>query len=239
MAFALGAAGLFSEGCSFFEPPPAVARGQRYQAGDLRYDAFFASVYDEQVDYRSWLSDAKAMKHPIATTLGLELDTSSRAILDATADRRATPGLGEAVSETVARSLELSRRLKPIAARVANLKLRGQELRRQVSEERTRANTEKLEQVRRELAAAIDELETIEHAAKERGAEAEALGTKLRRAWTGKDEPATPAPPPSAAPATPKADETKKAEPARKPAAPRAPDTDKPAAKRPQEIFTP
>jgi hypothetical protein len=246
LALALLAGSPLCAGCSLLEPPAAVSRGQLYQPGDPRYDAFFINVHDEQVDYRSWLSDAKAMKLPILTKLGLELDASSRIILETTAERRETPGLGEAVSETVARSLELARRLKPIAARVASMRLRGQELRRLVSEERAQStgtgkgsgHAERLEQIRRELSAALDELETIATAAREHGAEAEALATKLRRAWTGKDEPPPPPPAPSATTAT-KSEETKKPEPSPRRPAPRAPDAEKPASKPPQEIFTP
>jgi hypothetical protein len=253
VALALGVSVPALPACDFVNTPTKVGNGQLYQSGDGRYDPWFAQVHQEQVAAASWPDESKAARKPIITALDLRPGVSNSTILSATRERRGDQSLGRAVDQTVAAEREFARKLNAQRPRLERLLERGEELRKQVVEERRNmgaakadeAKVAKKEELKREVAAAVDALQDMLTDAKRGAEEAEELARKLRPAWTGKDEDEEP-------PREDKREEEKKEErdekkvPVAKRPAPKAassPADDKPAPKpakkQPDEVFNP
>jgi len=267
IAVALGVACTALAGCDLITPTK-TANGQLYQSGDGRYDSYFAAVHQEQVAAASWSDDAKAARKPIVTALDLRPGASNATILAATRDKKGDASLGSAIEQTTAAESERARRLTAAAAKLDDLQKRGEELKKQTAEDRKNLGAdkadpkkvEKKDEIKREMAAAVDAVESMASDARKGAKEAEELATKLRAAWGGKDEGERPHPK-SDEKKEDKKDDGKKPEPvakkapkagapaAKKTAAPKADPEEKktaddkpkppPAQKAPDEVFNP
>ena len=265
IAIALGVACTALAGCDLILTPTKTANGQLYQSGDGKYDPYFAQVHQEQVAAANWPDEAKASRKPIVTALDLRPGASNSTILAATRDKKGEASLGSAVEQTTAAESERARRLSATAAKLDDLQKRGEELKKQTIEDRRNLAADKADdkkvakkdELKREMAAAVDVVESLADDARKGAKEAEDLASKLKAAWTGKSED-------ERAPVKieekrdetreEKKEEKKKPEPvakkapksnppaAKKPAAPK-PEPDekpaKPAQKPPDEVFNP
>jgi hypothetical protein len=272
IAVALGVACTALTGCDLILTPTKTANGQLYQSGDGKYDPYFTAVHQEQVAATSWPDEAKAARKPIVTALDLKPTASNSTILAATRSKQGQGSLGSAIEQTTAAELERARRLTAAAAKLDDLEKRGAELRKQAVEDRKNLAADKADEkkvakkdeVKREIAAAVDVVESLASDARKGAKEAEELATKLKATWTGKDEderppvkieekkeekeekkeerkkpePVAKKAPKSEAPA-PKKHSAPKAEPAEKKPAEEKPAKPQPAQKPADEVFNP
>lgn len=196
LALALGALGMPLAGCDLVLGPTKTANGELYQSGEGRYDPYFAAVHQEQVAAASWPDEAKAARKPIVTALDLRPGASNSTILAATRGKKGEGSLGSAIEQTTAAELERARRLSAAAAKLDDLQKRGEELKKQAIEDRKNLGAdkaddkkrEKKDQIKREMSAAVDAVESMASDARKGAKEAEELATKLKAAWTGKEE---------------------------------------------------
>lgn len=196
MAIALGVACSALAGCDFILTPTKVADGQLYQSGDGRYDAYFAAVHQEQVAAANWPDDSKAARKPIVTALDLRPGASNGTILAATRGKKGEASLGSAVEQTTAAELERARRLKAAAAKLDEMQKRGEELKKQTIEDKKNLGVDKADEkkvakkdeVKREMSAAVDAVESMASDARKGAKEAEDLAMKLKASWTGREE---------------------------------------------------
>jgi hypothetical protein len=257
LGIAFGVACSVLGGCDVFVGNTKVASGQLYQSGDGRYDAYFAEVHHEQVAAASWPDESKAARKPIVTALNLRPGTSNSTILAATRDKKGDSSLGPAVEQTTAAELDLARRLTAAAAKLDDMLKHGEELKKQSVEDKKNLGVDKTDEkkvakkdeVKREMSAAVDAIESIAKDARKGAKEAEELATKLKAAWTGKEEDER-----EASKTDEKKDEKKKPEPVAKKAQPKpeghggtkkpkpegAPEEKpQPTTKPPDEVFNP
>jgi len=268
IAVTLGIACTTLTGCDLILTPTKTANGQLYQSGDGKYDPYFAAVHQEQVAAANWSDEAKAARKPIITALDLRPGTSNSTILSATRSKKGEASLGSAIEQTTAAERERARRLSAAAAKLDDLEKRGEELRKQAVEDRRNLAADKADdkkvakrdEIRREIVAAVDVVDSLASDARKGAKEAEDLATKLRAAWTGRDEDERPPPVKSEEKKDEKIEEKKKPEPvakkapktghpaSRKPATPKAaPEEKKPAEEKPakpaqkpaDEVFNP
>ncbi len=239
IAIAIGVACTALTGCDLILTPTKTANGQLYQSGDGKYDAYFAAVHQEQVAAANWPDEAKTSRKPIVTALDLRPGASNGTILAATRDKSGTASLGSAIEQTTAGEAERARRLGATAARLDELQRRGEELKKQTIADRKSLaadkadpkKVEKKDEIKREMAAAVDAAESMASDARKGAKEAEELATKLRAAWTGKDEDVRP--PPKSDDKDEKRDEKKDEKKKPEPVAKKAPRSEAPAAKKP------
>jgi hypothetical protein len=226
---------LFMTACELLTPTK-VANGQLYTSGDGRYDPYFETVHQEQVAAANWPDESKAARKPIITALGLGSHPSNSTITSALRDKKGDPNVGHAVDETSAAELDLARRLNVAAARLDELQKKGEDLKKQTIEDRKNLGVEKVDEkkvdkkdeVKREMAAAVDAVGSMADDARKGAKEAEELAAKLQAIWSdGKDE-------------KPRVDEKKEPVAAKEPAAkdPPAPKDEKKedAKKKPQPV---
>jgi hypothetical protein len=247
-------------GCDFINTPTKMGQGQLYSSGDGRYDPYFDTVHKEQLVAANWGDDSKTARKPIVTALNLHPHTSNGSIIAATRDKKGDPAVGRAVDETTVAELEFSRRLNVASARLDELDKKGDDLKRQASDDKKNAGAEKADEkkmahkdeVRREMSAAVDAVNSMADDAHKYAKEADELAAKLKLTWSdGKDDGTTPTaappPPPSATTTPPPPPEKKKPEPvAKKPAqapiAAKKPSTktpDPPEEKKPSDLPPP
>ena len=196
IAIALGVACTALAGCDLILTPTKTANGQLYQSGDGKYDPYFAQVHQEQVAAANWPDEAKASRKPIVTALDLRPGASNSTILAATRDKKGEASLGSAVEQTTAAESERARRLSATAAKLDDLQKRGEELKKQTIEDRRNLAADKADdkkvakkdELKREMAAAVDVVESLADDARKGAKEAEDLASKLKAAWTGKSE---------------------------------------------------
>jgi hypothetical protein len=196
MAIAVGVACTALAGCDFILTPTKVADGQLYQSGDGRYDAYFAAVHQEQVAAANWPDDSKSARKPIVTALNLRPGASNSIILAATRDKKGEASLGSAVEQTRAAELERARRLNAAAAKLDGMLKRGEELKKQAIEDKKNLGVDKADEkkvakkdeVKREMSAAVDAVDSMASDARKGAKEAEDLAMKLKAAWTGREE---------------------------------------------------
>jgi hypothetical protein len=225
ITIALGVACSALGGCDLILAPTKVANGELYQSGDGRYDAYFATVHQEQVAAANWPDESKAARKPIVGALDLRPGASNGTILAATRAKKGDASLGSAVEQTTAAELELARRLTAAAAKLDDLQKRGEDLKKQTAEDKRNLGVDKADEkkaakkdeVKREMAAAVDAVESMASDARKGAKEAEELAAKLKAAWTGKDEDER-----APAKVDKKDDEKKKPEPVAKKAHPRS-----------------
>lgn len=180
-------------GCDFFLGPTKTARGQLYQSGNNEYDPYFSAVHAEQVAANKWPDDSKASRRPIVTALDLRPGASNATILSAVRGKRGDASLASAVEQTTSSEAERARRLSVTAKRLVDMRERGDELKKQAAKDRenmgaNKADDKKVakkEEVKREMAAAVDALDSMASDARKGVKEAEELATKLRAAWSG------------------------------------------------------
>jgi hypothetical protein len=192
LSFAIVAAPL---GCNVLQPTK-TASGQLYQSGDTRYDPYFASVHEEQRTAASWRDEAKSSRKAIVKALDLDPEASNSRILSATRSKKGQGSVGGAVEQTTSTESDRARRLHAAAARLDELRRRGDELKRQAAADREnmgadkadRAKVEKKDELKREISAAVDAVESMASDARKGSKEAEELAAKLRPAWSGRDE---------------------------------------------------
>ena len=244
IAVALGVACTALAGCDLILTPTKTADGQLYQSGDGKYDPYFAQVHQEQVAAANWSDEAKASRKAIVTALDLRPGASNSVILSATRDKKGEPSLGSAVEQTTTSEIERARRLSATAAKLDDLQKRGEELKKQTIEERKNLAADKADEkkvakkdeLKREMAAAVDVVESLANDARKGAKEAEELASKLRAAWSGKAEDERP-PARNEEKRDEKRDETKEEKKEEKkrpePVAKKAPKSDPPAAKKP------
>lgn len=218
-------------GCDIVNTRTKMANGQLYQSGEGRYDPYFAQVHQEQVAAASWADESKAARRPIVAALDLRPGASNATILSAVRDKRGDAGVGRAVEETVAAERERARRLGAQSDKLEELHKRGEELKKQVTEERRNLGAEKADpkvvakkdELKQEIIAAVDAIESMTSDAKRGAREAEELAQKLRSTWAGKSD------------QEPKEDKKKSPEPVAKKTAPREPGPSKKPAARPPD----
>lgn len=242
-AIALGVACSALVGCDLVLTPTKVANGELYQSGDGRYDAYFAAVHHEQKAAASWPDESKAARKPIVTALDLRPGASNSTILAAARSKQGDASLGAAVEQTTAAELELARRLNAAAAKLDDMLKRGEDLKRQTAEDKKNLGVDKADEkksakkdeVKREMSAAVDAVESMARDARKGAKEADELATKLKAAWTGRDEDERP--PVKIEEKKDEKDEKKKPEPVAKKAAPpkRPKGETAPAEKKPAE----
>ncbi len=237
-------------GCDAMLGPTKTAHGELYQSGDGRYDGYFSAVHQEQVAGSHWREESTAARKPVITTLHLRAGASNGTILSAARDARekkSEPGLGGAIEQTIAAEQERARKLTAAAAKLDELKKQGDEHKKQIDEDRKNAGADRADEkkvakrneLRKEMTAAVDAVESLASDARDAAKEAEELATKLRAIASGKE----PAPEPVAkkAPAEDKKPAPKKPPPAedKKPAPKPAPAEEKKPAPKPDEVFNP
>jgi hypothetical protein len=220
-------------GCEMFVGSTKVANGQLYQSGDGRYDAYFSAVHQEQVASANWPDESKAARKPIVTALGLRPGASNSTILAAVRDKKGDASTGSAVEQTTAAETELARRLTAAAAKLDDMLKHGEDLKKQAIEDKKNLGVDKADEkksakkdeVKREMSAAVDAVDSMASDARKGAKEAEELASKRKAAWTGKEEDEH-----RSSPADEKKEEKKKPEPVAKKAQPKP----EPAAKRPK-----
>ena len=238
-AVALGIACTTLTGCDLILTPTKTANGQLYQSGDGKYDPYFAAVHQEQVAAANWADEAKASRKPIVTALDLRPGASNSVILSATRSKKGEGSLGSAIEQTTAAERERARRLSAAAAKLEDLEKHGEELRKQAVEERRNLAADKADEkkvakkdeLKREIAAAVDAVDSLASDARKGAKEAEELATKLKAAWTGRADDERP-PVKTDEKKEEKLDE-KKEEKKPEPVAKKAPKTSHPVARKP------
>jgi hypothetical protein len=258
--------------CDLINTPTKTANGELYQSGDPRYDQYFSAVHQEQVAAAAWPDESKAAKKPIVTALNLRPGASNTTILSATRAKKGDAALGSAVDETVHGEREFAKKQAAAVEKLDELEKKGEELKKQAALDRHNMGAEradekkrdKKDEVKREITAAVDAVDSMATDARHGAKEADELARKLRGAWTGtddeeaapKDEPKKDEPAPAPAKEEPKKEEpAKKPSPAGKhPAGPKKPPPEPaekppvaekpapkppPAEKGPDEVFNP
>ncbi len=184
-------------GCDFINTPTKMGQGQLYTSGDGRYDPYFDTVHREQVAAANWGEESRAARKPIVTVLNLKPGVSNGSILAATREKKGDPAVGRAVDETTSAELELARRLNVAAARLEELEKKGEDLKRQAADDKKNAGVAKADEtkmkhkdeVRREMSAAVDAVDSMASDAHKYAKEAEELASKLKLVWSdGKDD---------------------------------------------------
>lgn len=240
-------------GCSLFLTPTKTASGELYQSGDYRYDAYFVAVHEEQTAAARWPDESKSSREPLVSALDLKPGASNSAILSATRKKRDDASLSPAVQRTVASEKERARRMSTKAAELEDLLERGKELKQQAISERRNMGADKAdpkkvaekEEVKREMTAAVDVVETMLKKAQKGAREAEDLVASLNATWSGAsdmeaseseqaDPPSEPEEPEPVVKKHPAKRAPKKTKPPQKKAAPK-PETQE----RPSEVFVP
>jgi hypothetical protein len=175
-----------------------VAQGQLYVSGDGRYDPFFESVHQQQVDAASWSDDRKAARKPITTAVEVTPNASEGAILDALRQRAKTSAdadkLKPAVEETKKADLDRIQKLRVAAEKLDALAKEGHEHVEEARHEYENRGadkadpdkSEKLRQVRKELSAATDICADLASDAKKSARAAEYFAEDMDRALEGK-----------------------------------------------------
>ncbi|HVH44426.1 MAG TPA: hypothetical protein VM925_18865 [Labilithrix sp.] len=196
MAFRFACLGIVLGGCDYILQPTKVAGGQLYQSGDGKYDPYFAAVHQEQLASANWPDEAKSSRKPVVTALDLRPGASNFTILSATRSKKGEASLSNAIEQTTASESERARRLTAAAAKLDDMQKRGEELKKQTvidkknlgADKADDAKVAKKDEVKREMAAAVDSVESMASDARKGAKEAEELATKLKAAWTGKDD---------------------------------------------------
>lgn len=180
-------------GCAL--QPTKVGHGQLYHSGDGRYDPYFDTVHREQMEAADWKNDGKTSRQPITGALSLPIDASNYRIFAAARSKREAP-LGGAIEQTTIGESTRAKRLHAIAARLDELHRRGADLETLADDERKNmgadradpAKVKKKDEVKREVSAAMDAVDALASDARRGSKEAAELASKLKAAWTGKDE---------------------------------------------------
>lgn len=183
-------------GCELILGETKMGKGVLYQSGEQKYDGFFEEVHKEQLAAANWPDEAKASRKPIVTALSLKPDASNRTIFSGAKEKKGAAELGGPVEQTTASETERARKMTAEAKRLEDLKMRGEELKKQAAADRDNMGAqkaddkavEKREQVKREVSASIDAVAHMIRDAGKASDEAEELATKLKAAWTGKPE---------------------------------------------------
>jgi hypothetical protein len=222
--------------------PSKVAAGQHYQSGDAKYDPYFDAVHKEQLAASNWADESKAARRPIVTALALPPTASNSTIVSAAKEKKGDGNIGRAIEETSAAESELARKLNAEAARLEEMEKKGEELKKQASEDRRNMGAdkadekkvEKKDEIKREISAAVDVVGDLAESARKGAKQAEELVAKLKAVWDGKEEPAEKSEKPKkAAPKPKEKDDDEK--PAEKKPAPPPPPAHKPAEKKPEK----
>lgn len=233
-----------------------VGHGELYQSGDMRYDAFFQSVHEQQAAAGAWDDEKKAARKPLVTALSLSPGASDTSIVDALKRAGKDGSAAGASDETRRLESERARRLKATGERCTELAKQGGNFKEQAKKEyenrgadkADEKKSEKSREVRRELGAAEDEMETIARDAKRKRKDAEDFIADLEEVTGRRGSEARPAPKPEEPKAEepkaekpkPHGDKPKKPKPAEKPEPPaEKPAPPKPASKPPGEVFNP
>jgi hypothetical protein len=182
--------------CDLVNKPTKTAHGQLYQSGDSRYDAYFTTVHQEQVASSNWPEESKNARKPIIAALSLKANASNPTIFSATRDKKGDASLAHAVDETVSAERELAKKLSSAAERLDELLKKGEELKKQTVEDRRNMAADKADdkkvaqkdEVKNEMSAAVDAVDSMATDAKKGAKEAEELATKLRGTWTGRED---------------------------------------------------
>lgn len=229
---------------SLMSKPTKTAAGQLYESGDGKYDGYFKKVHEEQVAAGNWADESKAARKPITTALSLPPTAPNATILSSAKSKKDEQAVHGAAEETASASFAFAKKQAANADRLDKLAAEGAELKKQAVEERRNMaadkadpdKVEKKEELKREIAAAVDAAAGLRDDAKKGAKEAEELAKGLQKELgvvgdmpPKKDEPA------------PKKDKDKDEPVAKKPAAKKpapkaatpapAPADDKPAPK--------
>jgi hypothetical protein len=202
-AFVLGLAFVVSfSACDYILQPTKTGKGELYQSGNGKYDPYFATVHQEQAAAKNWPDEAKASRKPIVSALNVMPDASNTTILRSTRDKKGDSALAGPIEQTTLSEIDRAHRLASAAAKLDDLLKQGEELKRQTAEDRKNLGSdkadehkrEKADEVKHEMAAAVDAVDTMSSKAHKGAKEAEELAIKLKAAWTGKSEDERPIP---------------------------------------------
>jgi hypothetical protein len=227
LAIVLGVVSSALGGCDMFVGSTKVANGQLYQSGDGRYDAYFNAVHQEQVASGHWSEESKSARKPIVTALNLRAGASNSVILSAMREKKDDASVNAAVHQTIAAEQERARKLTSAASKLDDMQKHGEDLKKQAIEDKKNLGVDKADEkksakkdeIKREMNAAVDAVESMADDARKGAKEAEELVSKLK-ASAGKPDEDHPAAKASEE-KTEKKDEKKKPEPvAKKPSAP-------------------
>lgn len=204
-----------------------VAQGQLYKSGDGRYDPFFESVHQQQIEASSWSDDRRGARKPITVALDVTPNASESTILEALRARAKTNGDAEklvpAVQETMKADAERAQKLRAAADKLDALTKEGrehaEEARREYdnrgADKADEQKSERMRDVRRELNAATDVCDGLARDARKLAQDAERFGDDMERALGGNVKVERPAPGPKKD--EPAKDDAKKAEDKKKP----------------------
>ncbi len=168
---ALGAPGL--AGCDGVFGPSKVARGERYSAGDARFDGFFEAVHKEQEAAKGWPEDKARARKSLVTLTGVREGSNERTLVSAVRERakglngsarlemtqprvasssgaKEDAPLFSAIEETARREIERARKLAAAADRLEALEKKGKELAKEADEDRRNAGADKADEKKAE-----------------------------------------------------------------------------------------
>jgi hypothetical protein len=187
---------LASASCDLINTPTKMGNGQLYESGDAKYDPYFASVHEQQLAASKWPEESKAARKPVIVALSLRVGVSNSLLFSATREKKGDAAVGHAVDETTTAEREFARHLTAAATELDELLKRGEALQKDASQEKKNLGADKADEkkvakkdeVRREVSAAVDAVESMMHDARKGAKEAEELASKLKGVWAGTDE---------------------------------------------------
>ena len=186
-----------------------VAQGQLYLSGEARFDAYFRDVHALQVAVAHWSDDKKLARRPLIGVLALTPDAADVTIVQATHEKMIAfsrdgggtkldvtpddarvmvlPGTkGDAtffrgLEETVRTEIDRDRKLQQLVPKIDELAKAGRALEPHVGETFTTRGPGKTTEVRGELSASLDTLQTFTQRARQSSRESEDFITDLQR----------------------------------------------------------
>lgn len=144
----------------------------------------------------TWKDDAKSSRRAIVQALKLESTASNSWIFNAVRSKRGDNSVAGAIEETTNAETGRAKRLTAIAIKLDAIQKQGEELKREAGHERSNlgadkadsAKVAKKDELKREISAAVDAVDTLASDARKGAKEAAELAQKLKATWTGKDE---------------------------------------------------
>jgi hypothetical protein len=200
--------------CELLGAPSRVRDGILYKSGDAKYDAYFSDVHDAQVDAANWDDDKRAGRKPLTTVLKLAADASDSTItevvreeVDTAADLGAsklevngddvhlvadhaatvsgsTAALVQAIEQAVRAEVAREKKIRAAQPKVETLVDTGRGLAPHILEDFGKDGSPKQREVRNELNASIDVLNTIDRQGKRESDNAESFVVEMQKAVT-------------------------------------------------------
>lgn len=171
---AVGALAVGVVGCEAAFGPSKVAKGEKYEAGDARFDGFFDAVHKEQLAAAEWKDDRTNARKTLLILAGVTSTASDDVLVKATRERakglggegahldlpqakvilapgaKDDPQLLAAVTETTRRELDRARKLTLAIEKLEPLEKQGEELHREAAEDVKNAGVDKADEKKME-----------------------------------------------------------------------------------------